>query len=68
MSIWTRLADLLTAHGARVALAGLEPELLAEVVGKLDIQVELSGGIRDDASLDAGERCYSFEPGDSWGG
>lgn len=25
------LADLLTAHGARVALAGLEPELLAEV-------------------------------------
>ncbi|WP_282070767.1 SDR family NAD(P)-dependent oxidoreductase [Janibacter hoylei] len=25
------LADLLTAHGARVALAGLEPELLADV-------------------------------------
>ena len=25
------LADLLTAHGARVALSGLEPELLAEV-------------------------------------
>lgn len=25
------LADLLTAHGARVALAGLEPDLLAEV-------------------------------------
>jgi 1-(5-phosphoribosyl)-5-[(5-phosphoribosylamino)methylideneamino] imidazole-4-carboxamide isomerase/N-(5'phosphoribosyl)anthranilate isomerase len=26
-------------------------ELLAEVVGKLDVDVELSGGIRDDASL-----------------
>lgn len=28
------IADLLTAHGARVALAGLEPELLAEVAAR----------------------------------
>lgn len=28
------IADLLTAHGARVALAGLEPELLSEVAAR----------------------------------
>lgn len=28
------LADLLTAHGARVAIAGIEPELLADVAGR----------------------------------
>lgn len=28
------IADLLTAHGARVALAGLEPDLLAEVAAR----------------------------------
>src|SRR5699024_8356015 len=28
------LADLLTAHGARVALAGLEPDLLREVAAR----------------------------------
>ena len=33
--------------------AGSNRELLAEVVGKLDVKVELSGGIRDDDSLDA---------------
>src|SRR6202008_3143760 len=32
---------------------GSNRELLAEVVGKLDVQVELSGGIRDDDSLNA---------------
>ncbi|CAM4138898.1 SDR family NAD(P)-dependent oxidoreductase [Janibacter anophelis] len=30
------LADLLTAHGARVALMGLEPDLLAEVAARND--------------------------------
>ena len=30
---------------------GSNAELLAEVIGKLDINVELSGGIRDDESL-----------------
>ena len=30
---------------------GSNAELLAEVIGKLDIKVELSGGIRDDQSL-----------------
>ena len=32
---------------------GSNRELLAEVIGKLDVAVELSGGIRDDASLAA---------------
>ena len=32
---------------------GVEPELLAEVVGKLDVAVDLSGGIRDEESLAA---------------
>lgn len=32
--IGAALADLLTAHGARVALAGLEPDLLAEVAAR----------------------------------
>ncbi|MGH3587451.1 MAG: bifunctional 1-(5-phosphoribosyl)-5-((5-phosphoribosylamino)methylideneamino)imidazole-4-carboxamide isomerase/phosphoribosylanthranilate isomerase PriA, partial [Pseudonocardia sp.] len=32
---------------------GSNRELIAEVVGKLDVAVELSGGIRDDASLAA---------------
>ena len=32
--IGAALADLLTAHGARVALAGLEPNLLAEVAAR----------------------------------
>ncbi|HEX4428453.1 MAG TPA: bifunctional 1-(5-phosphoribosyl)-5-((5-phosphoribosylamino)methylideneamino)imidazole-4-carboxamide isomerase/phosphoribosylanthranilate isomerase PriA [Frankiaceae bacterium] len=45
---WVHLVDLDAAFGR-----GDNRELLAEVVGKLDVAVELSGGIRDDASLDA---------------
>ena len=45
---WVHLVDLDAAFGR-----GHNRELLAQVVGKLDIAVELSGGIRDDASLDA---------------
>nr|WP_218041217.1 bifunctional 1-(5-phosphoribosyl)-5-((5-phosphoribosylamino)methylideneamino)imidazole-4-carboxamide isomerase/phosphoribosylanthranilate isomerase PriA [Acrocarpospora macrocephala] len=45
---WIHLVDLDAAFGR-----GTNRELLAEVVGKLDVQVELSGGIRDDASLAA---------------
>jgi 1-(5-phosphoribosyl)-5-[(5-phosphoribosylamino)methylideneamino] imidazole-4-carboxamide isomerase/N-(5'phosphoribosyl)anthranilate isomerase len=45
---WVHLVDLDAAFGR-----GDNRELLAEVVGKLDCKVELSGGIRDDASLDA---------------
>lgn len=43
---WIHLVDLDAAFGI-----GSNAELLAEVIGKLDIQVELSGGIRDDQSL-----------------
>lgn len=45
---WVHLVDLDAAFGR-----GSNRELLAEVVGRLDIAVELSGGIRDDASLTA---------------
>ena len=45
---WVHLVDLDAAFGR-----GSNRELLASVVGKLDVAVELSGGIRDDASLDA---------------
>jgi phosphoribosyl isomerase A len=45
---WIHLVDLDAAFGR-----GTNHELLAAVVGKLDVDVELSGGIRDDASLDA---------------
>ncbi len=44
---WLHLVDLDAAFGI-----GENSELLAEVVGKLDIKVELSGGIRDDQSLE----------------
>lgn len=44
---WIHLVDLDAAFGT-----GNNYELLAEVVGKLDIKVELSGGIRDDESLE----------------
>jgi phosphoribosyl isomerase A len=44
---WVHLVDLDAAFGR-----GSNAELLAQVVGKLDIKVELSGGIRDDASLE----------------
>ena len=43
---WLHLVDLDAAFGR-----GNNSELLAQVVGKLDIKVELSGGIRDDESL-----------------
>ena len=45
---WIHLVDLDRAFGR-----GTNETLLAEVVGRLDVQVELSGGIRDDASLRA---------------
>src|SRR6478736_9669811 len=45
---WIHLVDLDAAFGR-----GSNAELLADVVGKLDVAVELSGGIRDDASLRA---------------
>jgi phosphoribosylanthranilate isomerase len=45
---WIHLVDLDAAFGR-----GSNHELLAEVIGKLDVAVELSGGIRDDASLTA---------------
>lgn len=44
---WVHLVDLDAAFGR-----GSNAELLAEVVGQLDIKVEMSGGIRDDASLE----------------
>ena len=43
---WIHLVDLDAAFGR-----GSNADLLAEVVGKLDVAVELSGGIRDDGSL-----------------
>lgn len=43
---WIHLVDLDAAFGI-----GSNAELLADVVGRLDIDVELSGGIRDDESL-----------------
>ncbi|MQA63093.1 MAG: bifunctional 1-(5-phosphoribosyl)-5-((5-phosphoribosylamino)methylideneamino)imidazole-4-carboxamide isomerase/phosphoribosylanthranilate isomerase PriA [Actinophytocola sp.] len=45
---WIHLVDLDAAFGK-----GSNRELLAAVVGELDVQVELSGGIRDDESLRA---------------
>src|SRR6478735_8491424 len=45
---WIHLVDLDAAFGR-----GSNAELLAGVVGRLDVQVELSGGIRDDESLRA---------------
>ena len=45
---WIHLVDLDAAFGR-----GDNRELLADVVRRLDVAVELSGGIRDDASLDA---------------
>jgi 1-(5-phosphoribosyl)-5-[(5-phosphoribosylamino)methylideneamino] imidazole-4-carboxamide isomerase/N-(5'phosphoribosyl)anthranilate isomerase len=45
---WVHLVDLDAAFGR-----GSNADLLATVVARLDIAVELSGGIRDDASLAA---------------
>jgi phosphoribosylanthranilate isomerase len=43
---WVHLVDLDAAFGR-----GSNAEVIAEVVGRLDVSVELSGGIRDDESL-----------------
>jgi phosphoribosyl isomerase A len=45
---WIHLVDLDAAFGR-----GSNAPLLAEVIGRLDVRVELSGGIRDDESLRA---------------
>jgi phosphoribosyl isomerase A len=45
---WIHLVDLDAAFGR-----GSNAPLLAEVVGRVDVAVEMSGGIRDDASLAA---------------
>ena len=45
---WLHLVDLDAAFGR-----GHNRELQAEIVGRLDIRVEMSGGIRDDESLAA---------------
>jgi phosphoribosylanthranilate isomerase len=45
---WIHLVDLDAAFGR-----GHNRELLASIVGRVDVQVELSGGIRDDESLAA---------------
>ncbi|WP_018297035.1 bifunctional 1-(5-phosphoribosyl)-5-((5-phosphoribosylamino)methylideneamino)imidazole-4-carboxamide isomerase/phosphoribosylanthranilate isomerase PriA [Corynebacterium lubricantis] len=44
---WLHFVDLDAAFGR-----GSNHELMAEITGKLDINVELTGGIRDDASLE----------------
>ncbi len=45
---WIHLVDLDAAFGR-----GSNRALLAEIVGRLDLRVEMSGGIRDDESLTA---------------
>jgi len=45
---WIHLVDLDAAFGR-----GQNRDLLAEVVGRVDVDVEMSGGIRDDANLAA---------------
>jgi 1-(5-phosphoribosyl)-5-[(5-phosphoribosylamino)methylideneamino] imidazole-4-carboxamide isomerase/N-(5'phosphoribosyl)anthranilate isomerase len=45
---WIHLVDLDAAFGR-----GFNRDLIAEVIGRLDVAVELSGGIRDDDSLAA---------------
>lgn len=44
---WIHLVDLDAAFGR-----GSNAELLASVIGALDVAVELAGGVRDDASLE----------------
>jgi 1-(5-phosphoribosyl)-5-[(5-phosphoribosylamino)methylideneamino] imidazole-4-carboxamide isomerase/N-(5'phosphoribosyl)anthranilate isomerase len=44
---WIHLVDLDAAFGR-----GSNALMLADVVGRLDVKVEMSGGIRDDASLE----------------
>jgi phosphoribosylanthranilate isomerase len=45
---WIHLVDLDAAFGR-----GHNRALLAEIVGRVDVDVEMSGGIRDDTSLEA---------------
>ncbi|MEI6364355.1 MAG: bifunctional 1-(5-phosphoribosyl)-5-((5-phosphoribosylamino)methylideneamino)imidazole-4-carboxamide isomerase/phosphoribosylanthranilate isomerase PriA, partial [Actinomycetes bacterium] len=45
---WIHLVDLDAAFGR-----GSNRDLLADITGRLDVKVELSGGIRDDESLRA---------------
>jgi 1-(5-phosphoribosyl)-5-[(5-phosphoribosylamino)methylideneamino] imidazole-4-carboxamide isomerase/N-(5'phosphoribosyl)anthranilate isomerase len=45
---WIHLVDLDAAFGR-----GNNRDLLAKIVGQLDLKVEMSGGIRDDESLEA---------------
>jgi phosphoribosylanthranilate isomerase len=45
---WIHMVDLDAAFGR-----GSNKELIGDVIGKLDVNVELSGGIRDDESLTA---------------
>jgi phosphoribosyl isomerase A len=45
---WVHLVDLDAAFGR-----GTNHELISEIVGRLDVAVELSGGIRDEGSLAA---------------
>jgi phosphoribosylanthranilate isomerase len=45
---WLHLVDLDAAFGR-----GNNRELQADIIGRLDIKVEMSGGIRDDESLEA---------------
>jgi len=45
---WIHLVDLDAAFGR-----GSNRELLAKVISQIDVNVELSGGIRDDSSLEA---------------
>jgi len=45
---WIHLVDLDRAFGT-----GSNAGLIADITGRLDVNVEVSGGIRDDASLDA---------------
>jgi len=51
---WVHLVDLDAAFGR-----GSNHDVLANVVGTLDIDVELSGGIRDDESLAAAPASIS---------
>lgn len=57
---WLHLVDLDAAFGR-----GDNRELQARIVGALDIKVEMSGGVRDDASLEAAmvARCHRVNIG-----
>ena len=57
---WVHLVDLDAAFGR-----GSNREVINEVIGRLDIKVELSGGIRDDESLMAalGTNCMRVNIG-----